>query len=178
MSITIRPALVEDTAALHRLAAQTFPDAAPAYIPRHAVQSFIAENLSEEAFARYLSSPDYLVCITEKDGTPIGYTLIDISRQHNPENLDDAAYLSKFYLTAEARGTGAAHTMMQHVFARVKERGFTRIWLGTAKENHRANSFYAKEGFSIVGERRFEVAPSVFGEDYLRAADLAVDPAQ
>lgn len=172
MALTIRPAETRDLTELQALAALTFPDAAPDYIPASAIEEFIAENLSLEAFENYLASADYLVNVAEKDGELIGYTLIDVSKEHNPEGAEDAAYLSKFYLSPAARGTGASRTMMDAVFTQVRELGFDSVWLGTAKENHRSNAFYDKVGFEIVGERRFPVGTDVFGEDWIRAVQL------
>lgn len=172
MNLTLRLAEEGDLHALQQLAAQTFPDAAPDYIPQEAVAEFIATNLSLESFQHYLRSPHYLVTVAQAEEGLVGYTLLDISGQEQPEGLTQAAYLSKFYLSAQARGSGAAMDLMDRVFQDAAQEGFTSIWLGTAKANSRANAFYAKAGFRVIGERQFEVAPGIFGEDYLRAVQL------
>jgi ribosomal protein S18 acetylase RimI-like enzyme len=47
-----------------------------------------------------------------------------------------------------------------------KEEGFRSIWLGSWKENSRANAFYAKMQFDIVGTTSF-VLGSEIQEDFV-----------
>ena len=172
MDFTVRSAQQSDLAELQTLAARTFPDAAPDYIPCSAIEEFIATYLSLTAFEGYLASSHYLLNVLEKEGELIGYTLIDISCSHNPPQVPDAAYLSKFYLAAGTRGSGAARVMMDALIAQVQELGFNSVWLGTAKENLASNAFYNKVGFQIIGERRFPVGTNAFGEDWILAISL------
>lgn len=195
MTVFVRPATLDDLPALVALAQTTFPDAAPDDLPGPAVDSFIRENLGESNFRDFMTSDDWRVNVAvvqddaaadtpvaglgavglaphQAEGTLIGYTLLGLDTENNPEQVAGAAYLSKFYLAVESRGTGAAKAMMDRVFDDARELGFTSVWLGTAKANHRANGFYTKAGFEIVGEREFPLTETVLGEDYIRLAIL------
>ncbi len=196
MTVFVRPATLDDLPALVTLAQTTFPDAAPDDLPGPAVDSFIRENLGESNFREFVTSEDWRVNVAvvqddaapgdtrlaglsavglapqQAEGTLIGYTLLGLNTENNPEQVAGAAYLSKFYLAAESRGTGAAKAMMDRVFDDARELGFTSVWLGTAKLNHRANGFYTKAGFEIVGEREFPLTETVVGDDYIRLATL------
>ena len=45
--------------------------------------------------------------------------------------------------------------------------GAQSVWLGVNKRNERANTFYERNGFLVVGERRFQVGDSL-DEDFVR----------
>lgn len=53
-----------------------------------------------------------------------------------------------------------------------QQAGFASVFLGTNIYNERANAFYAKNGFEIVGERIFPFAPGIDCTDYVRARVL------
>ena len=61
MSFTLRAATPADAAALSVFAGENFPDAAPAVVPREAVEAFITENLSEEVLEQAIASGVYTV---------------------------------------------------------------------------------------------------------------------
>ena len=45
------------------------------------------------------------------------------------------------------------------------------VWLGTNVDNARANAFYERRGFTIIGERIFDVA-GVQAQDWVRLTRL------
>ncbi|MEQ1763401.1 MAG: GNAT family N-acetyltransferase [Pyrinomonadaceae bacterium] len=59
--------------------------------------------------------------------------------------------LYQLYLSAGARGTGAAQMLMNDAESRLKSRGFTTAWLACAIGNDRAARFYEKCGWSRIG---------------------------
>jgi diamine N-acetyltransferase len=177
---TVRPARPEEARALGDLAARTFPDACPPDMAAEDVHAFIDEHLSESAFAGYLADPRYLVLLAETpDAGPIGYTLVDTAPEEAPpggSSTDSSggpapAYLSKMYVLDTARGTGAATALMRATLDAARRRGHRQAWLGVNRANVRANAFYEKLGFAVVGERTFPVGEAT-GHDYLRLVDL------
>lgn len=177
--ITVRTARIEDAAALAGLAATTFPDACPPEMPPGDIQDFIAEHLSVRAFDGYLADPRFLVRVAEPidagrlDSPLSGYTLLDLfSVEEPPVGLGTApAYLSKMYMRDTARGTGAAEALMRATLDGARQRGHRRVWLGVNRANTRANAFYQKLGFEVVGGRTFAVGEAT-GTDHLRAVAL------
>jgi ribosomal protein S18 acetylase RimI-like enzyme len=45
--------------------------------------------------------------------------------------------------------------------------GAQSVWLGVNQHNERANRFYERNGFVVVGERKFQVGDSL-EEDFVR----------
>ena len=82
-------------------------------------------------------------------GAPLGFHLLK----------DDELY--QFYLAAEARGTGAAATLMADAEARLARAGVTTAWLACAIGNARASRFYEKAGWTLA---RIETVPTETSE--------------
>ena len=77
------------------------------------------------------------------------------------------AEISKIYVRATAHGAGVAEELMDVAVGDARSQGALSVWLGVNQQNLRANSFYERNGFLVVGERRFEVGDSL-EEDFVR----------
>jgi ribosomal protein S18 acetylase RimI-like enzyme len=65
--------------------------------------------------------------------------------------------LWRFYVDKPWQGRGLAHTLMNAVVERARERGGRELWLGVWERNERAQAFYRKFGFEKVGTQVFVV---------------------
>jgi ribosomal protein S18 acetylase RimI-like enzyme len=181
MTATTRFAGTDDAALLHRLAAATFALACPPGTTAEAIADFVATNLSEARFADYLADGTRMLLIAEAEGTPVGYTMLVAAE---PTDADVASVvtarptveLSKFYMLADAHGSGAAAVLMRESVAAARARGASSVWLGVNIHNGRANRFYEKNGFERVGTKRFLVGGN-WEDDYVRELSL-VEPAR
>ncbi len=72
--------------------------------------------------------------------------------------------------TVSPTGTPSPHVAPALVIASVaaaRARGAVSLWLGVNQENGRANRFYEKQGFALVGTKRFLVGTR-FEDDFVR----------
>jgi ribosomal protein S18 acetylase RimI-like enzyme len=176
-TVNVRTAGADDAPLLHRLAAATFALACPPGTTLEAIDEFIAANLGAERFAHYLADPARDLLVVEVDGEPTGYAMLV---DGDPDDDDVLAVvharpvteLSKFYLLKAAHGTGAAAALMTTAVERARERGSVVVWLGVNQENVRANRFYEKSGFRVVGEKRFALGGRL-EEDFVRVLDVS-----
>jgi GNAT superfamily N-acetyltransferase len=172
MVVSIRQAGPDDASALAQLAAVTFPLACPPHTTPEAIAAFIAQHLGEASFAGYLADPVRDILVVEADGAMLGYTM---SVDAETSDADVAAALtvrpsielSKFYLLAEAHGTGASAALMAATLDAARARGAAAMWLGVNQENARANRFYEKNGFVQVGIKHFLVGENL-EDDFVR----------
>ncbi|WBU36939.1 GNAT family N-acetyltransferase [Homoserinibacter sp. YIM 151385] len=174
----IRLALPADAAALHRIAALTFPLACPPDATEAAKRSFIAEHLSEEAFGRYLADPAriLLIAVEASSGEPLGYTML-IGGEPSDEDVAGAIRirptieLSKIYVHPGHHGAGLAARLMASSLDAARGTGAAGIWLGVNDQNARANAFYARQGFEQVGRKRFRLGDR-WESDFVRERPL------
>jgi ribosomal protein S18 acetylase RimI-like enzyme len=172
MTASVRTAAQTDTAELARVAAITFPLACPPSTTEQAKAEFIATQLSEEAFAGYLATADHVILIAELDGVAVGYTMLVIGEPHDPDvatavSARPTVELSKVYVLPEHHGSGVAAALVEASVDTAAATGAASVWLGVNNENARANRFYEKSGFAIVGEKKFRLG-EVDEDDFVR----------
>ncbi len=68
-----------------------------------------------------------------------------------------AAELSKVYVDARLRGSGAAAALLAGAVRDAAARGVTALWLGTDGANRRAQRAYRRAGFVGAGSRTYDV---------------------
>ncbi|GAA3818445.1 GNAT family N-acetyltransferase [Cellulomonas soli] len=162
-AVTVRPATAADVPAVAELAALTFPLACPPDSPEADQQAFIAAVLSAERFAGYLADPTRDVLVSaDRTGRPVGYTML-VEGEPSDEDVRDALTirptieLSKCYVHPGHHGSGVAGALMAASLEAARERGALGMWLGVNQLNARAQAFYTRSGFAVVGTKHFQV---------------------
>jgi GNAT superfamily N-acetyltransferase len=178
MAIITRRAVPADAAELHELAASTFGLANPPGTAQTDIDAFIGEHLAEASFTAYVADPNRIVLLAEVQGDAVGYTMLVRGPIKNPDVAAVVAAaapgattpieLSKFYVAAESHGSGVAAILMTATLEAAAATGAGICWLGVNQLNKRAAKFYAKNGFEIVGTKRFQVG-AVWHDDHVRA---------
>jgi ribosomal protein S18 acetylase RimI-like enzyme len=176
----IRPAAPDDAALLARVAAETFPLACPPHTLPESIAAFIAANLSEASFEGYLADPDRALFVAEADslgsGEAAGYTMVVFGEPADPDvaaavNVRPTAELSKVYVREGFHGAGLAARLVAASVEAARSRGAASVWLGVNQLNARANRFYEKQGFALVGTKRFLVGER-YEDDFVRLLAL------
>ena len=161
----VRPAVAAEVAQLSELAALTFPLACPPGSTAADQQAFIADVLSPERFASYLTDPDRAVLVAVDD-TLVGYTMLVFSPPTDPDvraalTLAPSVELSKCYVHPDHHGAGVAHALMGASLEVARERAAAAMWLGVNQQNARARAFYERSGFAVVGTKHFTVGSRI-----------------
>jgi ribosomal protein S18 acetylase RimI-like enzyme len=180
MDAVIRRAVPKDAAALHELAAETFPLACPPESTALDQSAFIDAHLSEASFLGYLADADRVVLVDETGGALVGYTMLvfgeptdsDVRVALGDDRARPVAELSKCYALPSSHGSGVAARLLDRTIDHARERGIRHLWLGVNQQNVRAQRFYAKHGFRTVGTKRFLVGARL-EHDYVLAAPVS-----
>jgi ribosomal protein S18 acetylase RimI-like enzyme len=174
--VRVREARRDEAEALHVLAALTFPLACPPSTTEAAKAAFIEQHLSRAAFASHLADPHRLVVVAARGDELAGYALLVRGEPHDQDvaaavRHRPTAELSKLYVHPDHHGGGVASALVEHVLQAAVDQGAVSVWLGVNIHNARANRFYEKSGFAIVGTKGFLVGETV-EDDYVRERQL------
>ncbi|WP_341579863.1 GNAT family N-acetyltransferase [Microbacterium schleiferi] len=180
MDAVIRRAVPKDAAALHELAAETFPLACPPESTADDQRAFIDAHLSETSFLTYLADADRIVFVDDVEGRFLGYTMLvfgeptdsDVRVALGDDRARPVAELSKCYALPSSHGSGVAARLLERTIGEARERGVGHVWLGVNQQNLRAQRFYAKHGFVPIGTKRFLVGARL-EHDYVLAAPVS-----
>lgn len=153
-------ATVADAEDLARLAAATFPLACPPGAAGPNIAAFIDSTLSTERFREYLSDPARVILRATVGGRIVGYVMLIDGPIADPSiraavTVTPSIELSKFYVDPDRHGAGVATALMAAAVDAVTTRGARGIWLGVNQQNERAQRFYRRSGFDVVGTKQF-----------------------
>jgi len=155
--IKIRQAVPEDAELLTDLAYTTFWDAFhdhPKNAP-HDLEAYMQEAFSVEHIRSELEDAESVFLVAEMNCELAGYAKL-IFESTEPDIIAEwPVELSRLYSHQKFLGRGVGQALMDACFARAKETGRDVIWLGVWEYNPRAQRFYEKNGFRLVGKHTF-----------------------
>jgi ribosomal protein S18 acetylase RimI-like enzyme len=151
-----------DTVELAAVAARTFPLACPPSVALNDIASFIDANLSDARFAEYLADPQRLIITTKHDDRITGYAMLISGVSDDPDvqravRVRPATELSKMYVLPAHHGSGVAAALMDAALTAAASWSAGCVWLGVNQKNQRAQRFYEKHGFTVSGNRSFQL---------------------
>jgi diamine N-acetyltransferase len=158
--MTVREANEADFATIRDIAYKTWPDAYGEILSHEQLQYMLDSFYSEAALSEnYTQKKHRFLLLTEGDAT-LGFA----SYEYNYQGLP-VTRLHKIYLLPESQGKGAGKLLMETVENRAMANHSKVISLNVNRFN-KAQIFYRKYGFEIVGEEDIDIGRGYLMEDY------------
>lgn len=157
--ITIRQAVPEDAKLLTDLAYTTFWDAF-AHHPKNApddLNHYMRQAFNQEQIAAELTDAKNIFLIAEIDGDAAGYSKIILDTIEPGITAERPVELSRLYAHQKHLGQGVGQKLMDACLERAVSDGRDVMWLGVWEYNPRAQRFYEKNGFRVVGSHIFHL---------------------
>lgn len=155
--IVIRRAVPEDAQLLTDLAYKTFWDAF-AHHPKNApddLSHYMRQAFSVGQLERELSDPKCTFIVAQKEGEHAGYAKLIFDTIEPGITAERPVELNRLYSHQRFLGEGVGQRLMDECFARARDAGCDVMWLGVWEYNPRAQRFYEKNGFRVVGSHVF-----------------------
>jgi diamine N-acetyltransferase len=157
--IIIRSATPGDAKPLTDLAYATFWDAF-AHHPKNApddLNHYMRQAFSFEQITAELGDENSVFLIAEIDGKAAGYAKLIIGSVEDGITAERPVELNRLYSHQEYLGKGVGQNLMDACFERARKHGHDVMWLGVWEYNPRAQRFYEKNGFRVVGRHTFQL---------------------
>ncbi len=157
--ISIRQAVPEDAKVLTDLAYTTFWDAF-AHHPKNAPDDlayYMRQAFSLEQVTAELADMKNIFLIAEIDGEAAGYSKIVIDYIEPGITAERPLELNRLYSHQKHLGQGVGQALMDACFDRAIKENRDVMWLGVWEFNPRAQRFYEKNGFRVVGKHTFHL---------------------
>jgi ribosomal protein S18 acetylase RimI-like enzyme len=149
--VTVRRAVPEDAAALAELATRTFRDAYADNTDPDDMASHLSSRYSERLQHQEICNPSVEVLLAEHEGRLIAYAMIRDGEFPSCITEPSPIELWRFYVDAPWHGRGVAQTLMAAVKDAARRREARTVWLGVWEHNPKAQAFYRKCGFRVIG---------------------------
>ncbi|HMO79838.1 MAG TPA: GNAT family N-acetyltransferase [Pyrinomonadaceae bacterium] len=139
------------------LAFATFWDAFHEH-PKNApddLAAYMAAAFSREQIDAELADERNIFLIAEIGGEPAGYARLIVGAIEEGITAERPIELNRLYSHQRFLGQGVGQTLMDACFERGRNLGCDVMWLGVWEYNPRAQRFYEKNGFRVVGSHVF-----------------------
>ncbi|MET4684743.1 GNAT family N-acetyltransferase [Brevundimonas faecalis] len=157
----IRPARLDDAAALGRLGRRTFVDTFVTGFgipyPPADLESFLDASFSPETIARKLVEPGAAWWVAEREDALLGFANTGPNTLPHPEAAPGNAELRRLYIAREAQGLGLGTKLMQLAMDWMQANTDGPLWIGVWSGNEKAQRLYAAYGFEKAGEYDYPV---------------------
>ena len=158
-SVSIRQATLEDAKLLTDLSYTTFWDAF-AHHPKNApddLAHYMRQAFNVDQIAAELEAQNAIFLIAEIDAKPAGYAKLNIDHIEDGITAERPIELARLYSHQEYIGKGVGQNLMEACFDFAQAQSRDVMWLGVWEYNPRAQRFYEKNGFRVVGNHTFQL---------------------
>ncbi len=168
----VRQATAEDAPALSVLGQATFLETFSTDIPGANLIDHCRREHAEAYYAAALARPATCAWIAElaATGAPVAYAMVCPPDIPEADPQPDDLELKRIYTLWRFLGIGVGATLMARARAYARAAGARRLLLGVYGGNDRAVAFYRRQGFEIIGARRFRVGDQWYDDAVMAAA--------
>ncbi|MDF2518418.1 MAG: family N-acetyltransferase [Sphingobacterium sp.] len=145
---------------LKSIAQQTFIETFSEVNTAADMAKYIAEKFSNETLLAELSNQGSEFYFAQLDKRIIGYLKINSEQAQTELQDEHALEIERIYVLQEFHGKKVAQLLYEKALDIARLKNVRFIWLGVWEENHRAISFYQKNGFVAFDKHIFRL-----GED-------------
>lgn len=154
---TIRRAMPRDAALLAELGARTFHDTFAADNRPEDIAAYLTTAFAPEQQAAELADPRSVCFVAEVAGAAAGYAQLSTGDAPPCVSGEGPIELVRLYVSREWFGRGVGEALMRACVGEARAAGRHTMWLGVWEHNPRAQAFYRKWGFEIIGEHVFQL---------------------
>jgi ribosomal protein S18 acetylase RimI-like enzyme len=155
--IEIRRATEADAEILAELGKTTFNQTFAKDNRKEDMDAYIAATFGPEKQLAEIRDPKRYIEIAWVGEQAVGFLHLVASEPDASVEGPEPLELLRVYADVHWHGKGVGTALMERSLEIARSEGFATLWLGVWKLNFRAQAFYKKYGFVIVGEHFFHV---------------------
>jgi ribosomal protein S18 acetylase RimI-like enzyme len=154
---SIRRADATDARLLAELGARTFQDTFAVGTKPEDMTAYLSAAFGEGVQAAELADTASIFFVAETDGVASGYAKLHAGEAEACVTGQKPIELARLYVGREWFGRGVGAELMRACVEEARRLGYLTMWLGVWEHNTRAQAFYRKWGFRVVGSHVFPV---------------------
>lgn len=159
--IAIRPARLDDAAALGALGRQTFIDTFVEGFgipyPQADLNAFLDASFNVEPTLKKLAEPGAAWWVAERDGELLAFSNAGPNGLPHPEARPSHMELRRLYVSKTAQGLGLGTQLLTLSLDWMDAHTKGPLWIGVWSGNDKAQRLYAAYGFEKVGDYDYPV---------------------
>lgn len=156
-NISIVKADLSDLGRLQAISRETFFETFSAVNTEENMAKYLEEELSLEKLATELRNPNSAFYFATLGNTIIGYLKLNFGQSQTELQDDKAVEIERIYVLKAYHGKSVGQLLYDKAIEVARQANADYVWLGVWEENHRAISFYKKNGFVAFDKHIFRL---------------------
>ena len=153
--IEIKPAQVSDAILLAELGRKTFVETFSKDNRAEDMDLYIKQTFGADRQLEEIQDPRRRIAIAWIGTTAVGFYHLLFGPADPAVKGAKPIELLRLYVDSKWHGKGVAAALMERCIEVGRREGFATIWLGVWERNFRAQAFYRKYSFAVVGAHGF-----------------------
>ena len=156
---------------LQKISRDTFYETFVTSTSEENMRLYLENNFSKEQLSKELenSYSEFYFAIQENE--VIGYLKINYSAAQTELKDDNSLEVERVYVRHNYHGKGVGQQLLDYAIQLAKQKNMQSVWLGVWENNHRAISFYKKNGYVTFDQHVFMLGEEA-QTDYMMRLDL------
>jgi ribosomal protein S18 acetylase RimI-like enzyme len=159
--ITIRQVKARDIDILLPLIKTTFFVAFEHLNNAEDFKAYTDKAFAPEKILSELNDPNSEFFFALYDEQPVGYIKLNYGNAQTDVKDEDGMEVERLYVLAEHQSRQIGKILMDFAEGRAQSKGLRYIWLGVWEHNHRAQSFYQRNGYEKFATHQFVLGTDV-----------------
>lgn len=159
--MTIRAIVASDLSSLQAISRKTFTETFADTNTEDNLTKYLDTAYALDKLSLEFNNPDSKFFFAELDGQVVGYLKVNFGASQTELNDHSSLEIERIYVLKEFHGAKVGQALYQKALDIAKENAVNYLWLGVWEENHRALSFYKKNGFVEFDKHLFKLGEDV-----------------
>ncbi|WP_395063925.1 GNAT family N-acetyltransferase [Flavobacterium sp.] len=155
--ISIQKITLNDIEQLQKIGQQTFFETFSESNTEQNMTTYLEEGFSVEKLSSELNNENAEFYFALQNDNPIGYLKLNFGQSQTELQDDKGLEIERIYVLKEYHGKSVGQLLYDKAIAIAKVKNADYVWLGVWEENHRAISFYKKNGFIEFNKHIFKL---------------------
>lgn len=156
-NIIIRKIALNEIDQLQKIGQQTFHETFSESNSEENMKNYLEEKFSYEKLTAELTDENSEFYFATLQNEVIGYLKINFGASQTELKDEKALEIERIYVSKEFHGKKVGQLLYDKAIEIAKEKNIDYVWLGVWEENHRALSFYRKNGFTEFDKHIFKL---------------------
>jgi diamine N-acetyltransferase len=154
-AIDIIKVSVQELELLQQIGKKTFYETFAALNTEENMRQYLDEGFSTSKMVAELKDPNAEFYFAYEENNVFGYLKLNFGSSQTELKDENAVEIERIYVLQEYQGKKVGKMLFEKAVAIAKERHADFIWLGVWEQNHKAISFYEKQGFRTFDKHLF-----------------------
>lgn len=156
-NISIRKLSSEDVYTLQNIGRQTFYETFAGNNSEEDMQKYLEESFATKKLETELNNVNSAFYFAQIENNVVGYLKINFGTFQTEIQDQNTLEIERIYVLKEFHGQKIGQVLFEKAIEIAKAENVDYVWLGVWEENHRAMSFYQKNGFTAFDKHIFKL---------------------